>query len=169
MRAISKYTMELEPGSGRGTPACYASGNGYMGTNGLLVRRHYTNDLTIQPPVRPGRVADGLSKTVLVGESSFGDPDRPNRSWQIGVTGEFAYNVKNMANNAINSGCRGPVPCTNPARNNVGFGSQHAGGGTHFAMGDGSVHFISENIEVLVLMAMASRSADDTVTDDVFK
>jgi hypothetical protein len=75
--------------------------------------------------------------------------------------------VKNVAD-SINSACRGPSPCTNPPRNNMGFGSEHAGGGCHFVMGDGSVHFMSENIEKLILLALASRSADDTVTDDVF-
>jgi prepilin-type N-terminal cleavage/methylation domain-containing protein len=164
-RATSKYTMELEGGGGRGTPNCYAIGKGGIATNGLIVRRHITNDLNAQPPVRVGRVADGMSKTVMVGESSFGDPNSHTRAWQIGVTGEYAYSVKNVFQ-AINSGCRGPTPCTNPARNNIGFGSQHPGGGTHFVMGDGSVHFISENIDLLTLIAMASRSADDTVTDD---
>jgi prepilin-type processing-associated H-X9-DG protein len=69
---------------------------------------------------------------------------------------------------SINSGCRGPSPCANPKRNNIGFGSEHPGGGCHFVMGDGSVHFMSENIDLTVLVALGSRAADDMVTDDVY-
>lgn len=166
-RSASRYTMELEPGKLLGTPNCFALGKGGIGTNGLIVRRHITNDLNPLPSVRAGRVSDGLSKTVLVGESAFGDPERHTRAWQIGVTGEYAYSVKNIAD-SINSACRGPSPCTNPERNNIGFGSEHAGGGCHFVMGDGSVHFMSENIERLVFLALGSRSGDDNVTDDAF-
>jgi hypothetical protein len=166
-RPKSRYTMELEGSKGFGQPNCYAHNNGDIGTNGLIIRRHITNVLEPQPHVRVGSVSDGMSKTVMVGESAFGDPAKHTRTWHIGVTGEFAYSVKNVAD-SINSACRGPSPCTNPPRNNMGFGSEHAGGGCHFVMGDGSVHFMSENIEKLILLALASRSADDTVTDDVF-
>jgi Protein of unknown function (DUF1559) len=162
----SRYTMELEPGGGR-RANCYANSKGGMANNGLIIRRHVTGLLEPLPPVRMGRCSDGLSKTVMVGESAFGDPNSPTRAWQIGVTGEYAYSVKNVAF-AINSGCRGPAPCANPERNNIGFGSEHPGGACHFVMGDGSVHFMSENIDLLVLFALASRAADDLVTDDVF-
>jgi hypothetical protein len=169
-RPKSRYTMELEPSTGFGTPNCYASGKGGIATNGLIIRRHITNVLEPQPPVRVGRVSDGMSKTILVGESAFGDPKRHTRTWHIGVTGEYAYSVKNI-HDSINSACRGDLPyvCTNPARNNIGFGSEHAGGGCHFVMGDGSVHFMSENIERLVFLAMGSRSGDDVVGDEAFK
>jgi prepilin-type N-terminal cleavage/methylation domain-containing protein len=167
-RPASRYHMELEGAKSLGTPNCYALGKGGIGTNGLIVRRHITNDLNPQPPVRAGRVSDGMSKTIMVGESAFGDPERHTRAWQIGVTGEYAYSVKNIAD-AINSACRGPSPCTNPERNNMGFGSEHAGGGAHFVMGDGSVHFMSENIEKLTFLALGSRAADDPINDAVFK
>jgi len=172
-RSQSRYTMELEPVSGGrgggGTQACYASGRGYLANNGLIIRRHIVNSLEPMPPVRAGKVSDGLSKTVMVGESAFGDPEAATRAWQIGVTGEYAYGVKNVAY-AINSGCRGPAPCLNvEKRNNIGFGSQHPGGGCHFVMGDASVQFMSENIDLLVLFALASRSGDDQVSGDAFK
>jgi prepilin-type N-terminal cleavage/methylation domain-containing protein len=170
-RPKSRYTMELEKTSSLlgGTPSCYALGKGGIANNGLIVRRHFINDLNPLQPVRVGRVSDGMSKTAMVGESAFGDPENRNRTWHIGVTGEWAYNVKNLYE-PINTGCRGNAPwvCTNPDRNVIGFGSEHPGGGAHFVMGDGSVHFMSENIELIVFLAMGSRSADDLVTDDVF-
>jgi type II secretory pathway pseudopilin PulG len=165
-RKISPYTMELEPSSGRGTPNCYARARGGIGTNGLIVRRHVMNLPDEQPPVRLSRCTDGTSKTFMVGESAFGDPNDGTRSWQIGVTGEYAYSVKNVAC-AINSCGRGPG-LVNADRNNIGFGSEHGGGGCHFVMGDGSVHFMSENIELVVMFALASRQAADEVGDDVF-
>jgi prepilin-type N-terminal cleavage/methylation domain-containing protein len=167
-RTISPYAMDTLPPPRPGLPgACYAVDKGGMGNNGLIIRRHTINTLEEKAPVRAGRCSDGLSKTLMVGESSFGDPDAGTRSWQIGVTGEYAYSVKNVAE-AINSGCRGPAPCTNPSRNNIGFGSEHPGGGCHFVMGDGSVHFLSENIEFKLLIALASRAAGDEVPDDAF-
>jgi type II secretory pathway pseudopilin PulG len=162
----SSYTMELEPGSGsRGSPPCYALANGRIGTNGLIIRRHIMHSLERQPEVRLAKATDGLSKTFMVGESSFGDPEDGTRPWIIGVVGEFAYSSKNVAY-AINSGGRGPG-LANPPRNNIGFGSDHPGG-CHFVMGDAAVHFMSENIDLVVLFALASRQAGDTLSDDVY-
>jgi prepilin-type N-terminal cleavage/methylation domain-containing protein len=162
----SLYTMELEKSSSsRTNPACYALDKGRIGTNGLIIRRHVMQSLEEQPPVRVAKATDGLTKTFMVGESAFGDPEDGTRPWIIGVVGEFAYSAKNVAY-AINSGGRGPGQA-NPPRNNVGFGSEHAGG-CHFVMGDAAVHFMSENIDLLVMFGLASRQAADHVADDVF-
>jgi prepilin-type N-terminal cleavage/methylation domain-containing protein/prepilin-type processing-associated H-X9-DG protein len=159
----SPYTMELVPSTGRANSPCYAVANGGVATNGLLIRRHTDGRKERLGTVRIGRVLDGMSNTFLVGESAFGDPDDGTRPWIIGSVGEYMYSNKNVAY-AINSGGRG-LGQANAARNNMGFGSEHPGG-CHFAMGDGSVHFYSENTELLVLFALASRQADDVVTSD---
>jgi hypothetical protein len=170
-RSKSRYTMELKPVDPLfgGIPDCYAIDKGGVANNGLITLRHRVNDLNPLPPVRVGKVSDGMSKTAMVGESAFGDPENRSRSWYIGLTGEWAYNVKSLYE-PINIGCRGNAPwvCTNPSRNVMGFGSEHPGGGAHFVMGDGSVHFLSENIQLVVYLALGSRSADDLVSDDVF-
>ena len=57
----------------------------------------------------------------------------------------------------------GPPP-TNSSLAVGGFGSYHPGG-SQFAMGDGSVQFISQTIDVLVYLNLANR-ADNQLTDD---
>ena len=160
----SPYKMELvRGGASRATPPCFAVANGRVAENGLINRRHIMGSDERLPPVRLAKVTDGTSKTFLVGESAFGTEDDGTRPWIIGVVGEYMYSSKNVAY-AINSGGRGPGQA-NPPRNNMGFGSEHPGG-CHFAMGDGSVQFLSENIELVVLFALASRQAGDTVPEE---
>jgi prepilin-type processing-associated H-X9-DG protein len=162
----SPYKMELvSGGASRANPPCYAAANGRIAENGLINRRHLMGSAERKAPVRLAKVTDGTSKTFLVGESAFGSEDEGTRPWIVGVVGEYMYSAKNVAY-AINSGCRG-LGCPNPPRNNIGFGSEHPGG-CHFAMGDGSVHFLSENIELVVMFALASRQAADAINNDVF-
>ncbi len=56
------------------------------------------------------------------------------------------------------------APCTNKTMevNNTFFGSFHPSG-ANFAMGDGGVRFLSDSIDMSILMAMASRNAEDVV------
>ena len=162
----SPYTMELQQsGASRANPPCYAAVNGRIGTNGLITRRHIMGSTELQPIVRLATCTDGLSKTFMIGESAFGDPEDGTRPWIIGVVGEYMYSSKNVAY-AINSGGRGPG-LANPPRNNIGFGSEHPGG-CHVAMGDGSVQFLSENIDLVVLFGLASRQAGETNADHAY-
>lgn len=48
--------------------------------------------------------------------------------------------------------------------NNVSFGSQHEGG-THFTMCDDDARFVSENVDLGVYKATASRSGGEVNTD----
>jgi prepilin-type N-terminal cleavage/methylation domain-containing protein len=159
--AQSIYPMELVPSTGDSRiRRCYGNDTGRFAANGLIIRRHIINSLELYPQVRTAKVTDGTSQTLMIGESAFGDPGDGTRPWIIGIVGEFAYSSKNVAY-AINSGGRG-LGLVNPPRNNVGFGSEHAGG-CHFAMGDASVQFLSENIDLLVLFALASRQSGDSI------
>ena len=56
------------------------------------------------------------------------------------------------------------VPSANKklALENLPWGSFHAGG-TNFAMGDGSVKFLSDGLDTIVFMAVASRNGDEVV------
>ena len=67
------YEMEVvQSGSSRGRPSCVDGGGGPIASNGLIVR---SGDVGFS------KIADGTSKTVLVGESAFGEPEfqRPAR------------------------------------------------------------------------------------------
>lgn len=78
-------------------------------------------------------VTDGLSNTVMIGECG---PASTNGIW-MGVRGN------SFENDAVTDASR-----FSPINGGVGtFGSAHEGG-THFLMGDGAVHFVSEAINL---------------------
>jgi len=132
--------------------ACASGVYGFIANNGVVVPKI---------SVRYKNITDGTSKTFVVGEAAFGDHiENENRSWIVGSVGGYYYTAKNLAW-AINSGAR-PLSVK---KNDLGFGSQHPGG-CHFALADGSVHFITENIELRVLFNLACR--EDGQTTDSF-
>jgi prepilin-type N-terminal cleavage/methylation domain-containing protein/prepilin-type processing-associated H-X9-DG protein len=146
----SPYTMELQEqsSSSRRDPNCVDAGGGKVANNGVIVRK---------PQIDFAMIADGTSNTLLVGEAAFGEPQEQNtRAWWVGSHGGYLYTAKNVTF-AINSGAR-----PGPLRNDMGFGSYHPGG-CHFAMVDGSVQFIGENVDLKVLFAVASRDGGDLI------
>lgn len=119
------------------------SDGGHVAINGIIVHG---------PLVRFKSITDGTSKTLVVGEAAFGDHiENSNRSWIAGLIGDLFYYTSKNVTYPINSGAR-----PGPQRNNMGFGSQHPGG-CHFALADGSVHFMNENVEFRVLANLACR------------
>jgi prepilin-type N-terminal cleavage/methylation domain-containing protein len=112
--------------------------------------------------VKPSRATDGLSHTLLIGE--LVDYDSVQRTFEgdawvrgVGITytvRDFLAGCRNIRY-AINS----PPPSNEG--NNTPFSSMHPAGGTHFAMGDGSVSFISEDIDIALYQALASRDGGE--------
>jgi hypothetical protein len=111
-------------------------------------------------------ISDGLSKTFLIGESSW-DEGIGNRVWAIGTIGAVGgnsnvwatYSGRNvlLAQNTEASG-RG---LGQYRANDVSFGSRHIAAGGHVGMGDGSVQFVSENIDLKTLKSLASRASGE--------
>jgi prepilin-type N-terminal cleavage/methylation domain-containing protein len=113
---------------------------------------------------------DGLSNTFLMGEIS-GEP-APGwaanwRDWTQGASGPVAtgaiasYSTKNVVYPISRySGYTGG----NVSRlyNDVRFSSQHVGG-AHFLMGDGTVRFVSENMDFATYQAAASRGEGESL------
>ncbi len=114
---------------------------------------------------------DGLSNTFLMGEIS-GEP-APGwsanwRDWTQGGSGNVAsngvasYSTKNVVYPISRySGYTGG----NVSRlyNDVRFSSQHVGG-AHFLMGDGTVRFVSENVDFPTYQAAASRGDAESLS-----
>ncbi|WLD15388.1 DUF1559 domain-containing protein [Planctellipticum variicoloris] len=141
--------------------------HGGIATNGLLTR-----NLSL----RFGDCTDGLTNTFLMGEIS-GQTDPTSgyatswRPWIQGAsngtgfptsaaTGTAMYSSKNVTHPIGKySGYQGGT--ANRLFNNVRFSSQHVGG-CHFLMGDGSVRFVSENIDFVTYQAAASRGDAET-------
>lgn len=106
---------------------------------------------------------DGLSNTMLMGEISGETANGWSASWRdwtqgansTPTGGSASYASKNLT--FALSRYSGYTP-GNVARlfNDVRFSSQHVGG-SHFVMGDGTVRFISENIDFATYQAAGSR------------
>jgi hypothetical protein len=128
--------------------------HGGLATNGMLTRNAF---------LRFADCTDGLSNTFLMGEVSSNQAagwNRSFRAWTQGTNflGDTAavYSAKSVTSQiAQNSGWRGNT--SGSLFNDVRFSSQHVGG-THFLMGDGTVRFVSENIDFATYQAAASRS-----------
>jgi prepilin-type N-terminal cleavage/methylation domain-containing protein/prepilin-type processing-associated H-X9-DG protein len=122
----------------------------------------YANTGMLYPnsKVRIKDVLDGTSHTAIIGEQSWSG-GRPS-AWYAGMgngPGEI-YCMKN-----IRFGIHAERCCANdntgPAElNDAGFGSQHPSR-AHFVYVDGSVHVISESIDLNVLLAIATKSSQE--------
>jgi prepilin-type N-terminal cleavage/methylation domain-containing protein/prepilin-type processing-associated H-X9-DG protein len=105
-------------------------------------------------------ITDGTSNTILVGELSWGIPSAPvpYRGWNRGC-GNAATSTYGC------TGCKNVAfSINNPAGigagNDLAFGSLHPGG-ANVAFCDGSVHFLSDNTDLGVLMSTASRNGGE--------
>lgn len=117
--------------------------------NGILC----SNQTNVNAPTKIRDLTDGTSNTFIIGEAM---PGWTRWNWW--------YNP-----NACTATCAIPLNRVlkvaknlNDWPNNYGFASRHVGGG-QFAMGDGSVRFVSENIDTVVYRASATISSGEVV------
>lgn len=108
---------------------------------------------------------DGTSSTIMLGEMSWDSPrfGTRYRSWlRGGAAGTIQYSVasRNVVN-AINSGRKAMM--ISPY-NDVPMGSMHPGG-TNFTLGDASVRYISETIDMTTYRALGSRDDGEAIGD----
>jgi len=150
-------------------PTFYDHGN-------TLDRNHLSGMFTrLGAVVRISDVADGSSNTIFVGEMI---PTCNDHSGTIGGGGQWNYNGDNNAHastlapiNTFNT-CRWATAaqitnsqCTNPNNWNWswGFRSMHAGG-AQFLFVDGSVQFLSQNINYFTYQNLGGRADGNPVT-----
>jgi prepilin-type N-terminal cleavage/methylation domain-containing protein len=144
-----------------------SGGNGAWSFHGML--SHYqetTGSISTNRIVRLADVIDGTTNTLMLGEISVHLPTaipgtttaQPNqyRTWVRGNNGG-AGAVKNI---------RYPINSTfyNGSNNfnEISMASEHPGG-AQFALGDASVRFISENIDLIVYQMSASMNGAENV------
>jgi prepilin-type N-terminal cleavage/methylation domain-containing protein/prepilin-type processing-associated H-X9-DG protein len=136
--------------------SCYNSVEGF----GILWRYSYFNG-----GVKLSQVTDGCSKTLLIGETSpvdhYSAAFSSDGDWAItGVQLSFDWATSAACRDgsgSLNSGVCWPIM--------RGFRSYHPGG-VQFAFVDGSVHFISNNINHPTLRALSTRARGEVVSGE---
>lgn len=113
---------------------------------------------------QPSHIRDGLSNTLAIGEVLGGGPQTYAGhfwgSWLLldtrdGINGPFTVVGGGWADKEAEGNYTG--------FRDTGFASRHTGG-CHFAMGDGSVHFLSEMMDQHVLSALTTRKGGEPET-----
>lgn len=123
-------------------PDCHADG----GCGGLFWRVTYRQSRTLSD------VRDGLSNTLMVGEDVASEN---NHSTAFYANSDWATCAA-----PLNYFPRPPRP--NDWWDVIGFRSRHPGG-AQFALGDGSVRFLSETIDATLYRALSTRARRENV------
>lgn len=167
-------------GDGRSTYA------GIAGAGSVAVRdldNRFYGDVSIDGMLYPDSavaaadVADGMSKTLMLGERAY-MVDHAIELWMVGAAWIGRTRVEEVHQQATKN-LRFPVnadpdrfgyfrgdparPPTDPGtlkRNDLYFGSFHPGG-AHFATADAAVRFIAADIDALLLAGLATRAGGE--------
>lgn len=117
-------------------------------------------------------ITDGTSTTLLIGETAYNLPDYKFTSASSSCNGQSRYGFTYWANPYPGSTVCFTAADFNPhdvANDSVfdsnwrkSFRSDHVGG-VQFVFADGSVHFISENIDADLLDALATRNGGEVI------
>jgi prepilin-type N-terminal cleavage/methylation domain-containing protein len=138
-----------------GTGSVYLASNADPGaTSGIYSRGGYS--------ARFADVTDGLSNTIFMGEIRSECSDHAQQGWAQLNTNMFATAAPinyNTCPQGPGTGCNSPTAWNT----SMGFKSRHVGG-AHFLMGDGSVHFLSENINYTTYQALGDRRDGTPIT-----
>jgi len=131
--------------------------------NGMLSHyRDTTGSISTRRVVRLTDVTDGLTNTLMLAERSVNMPNgyafnHDYRSWIRGNSGGSGAtkNVTFPINSTWYNGSSN--------FNHISFGSNHSGG-CNFALGDGSVRFVNQNIQLNLYKAMASMDSGEVAS-----
>jgi len=117
-------------------------------------------------PRKLSQVTDGLSNTLAVGEfvqrdrtGFYGDEIGNIRAWILGGTNAYASYVLKVVQNPINSPLGRPEGV---GFNHLPMSSNHPGG-AQFLVGDGSVRFLTESINLDVYRALSTADGDEVI------
>lgn len=126
--------------------------------------------LFLNSHIRYSQITDGASKTIILGEVAVeGKPGEDNKS-QLGWISGTRTTLRNTGTD-LNAEIHDPdMPHGNdePPKQKrdisfVGGFSSHHPGGAHFAFGDGSVRFLSQNINVETFKNLGNRADGELV------
>ncbi|MDB5339966.1 MAG: hypothetical protein JWN70_5585 [Planctomycetaceae bacterium] len=120
--------------------------------------------------VRMRDITDGTSNTIMAGEIvlSTDTSDRRGRLYNA-YDGNASVSTLYPPNTTVGDkelACTSQVasPCITTGNNNLSFRSLHTGG-AHVVLGDGSVRFISSNINTLLFNYLGARADGNVIGD----
>ena len=126
----------------------------FIGDNRPLIEPETGDGMMInKTPIRLANVTDGSSSTLFVGEVTGGEVGS-NRGWI------YANGTLFSTGWGINGAGTIPGEGVFIQNGEAPFSSYHPGG-CHFARVDSSTQYVSQDIDVLVLVALTTRDADD--------
>jgi prepilin-type processing-associated H-X9-DG protein len=135
--------------------------NGAWSAHGILSHyRETSGSVSTFRVIKMGDIVDGTSNTLMLGEMSMTLPagqSNQYRTWIRGNSGGSGSckNVTYPINSTFYNGSNN--------FNHISFGSNHSGG-CNFAMGDASVRFISQSIDLPTYKALASINGNEVAT-----
>jgi prepilin-type processing-associated H-X9-DG protein len=160
------FEPDFWPG-GRFDPAfrgvLHGTGVAYNGVPAPTGTRAGQSVTTMGGPERIANITDGTSNTLMVGECTFVDVTRRATFWaytyasynQSSIGPQSFHLNHRYGNNTVGSGCWTPTTQFGDQMCKRAFGSLHSNG-TNFAMADGSVRYISYNVDMNMLGNMAT-------------
>jgi prepilin-type N-terminal cleavage/methylation domain-containing protein/prepilin-type processing-associated H-X9-DG protein len=176
-----KYALTSYGGNGgtQSHPPASTTGDGIFAGTGPAI----TTPPTLQYGlVRIRDVLDGTTNTVLLGERSHtdavydqyfstGGTSNPMTGWgfwasaggQLGIT-DVTLSSFGPINYLMPAGVATPNGSNEENLRLCAFGSRHTGG-AQFAMADGSVRFVSENVDRNLARAIGTRAGSEVVGD----
>jgi prepilin-type N-terminal cleavage/methylation domain-containing protein len=135
-------------------PCCQGHQMGYDPTTGLYAGNSSVGMFSRGTPgYRFSEVTDGLSNTIMLGECL------PREEWFLSA---FANNQTVLPTHVPINLPDTQVALVYPFYQRLGFASHHPGG-AGFAMGDGSVTFMNDNINYLLFNALGTRAGGEPV------
>ncbi|HEY2147753.1 MAG TPA: DUF1559 domain-containing protein [Pirellulales bacterium] len=133
----------------------YANNQGVLLNVSDLINLGITGAL-VAPRVKPAMIVDGMSKTILVGESS-GRAARDGPSWRLSGTWSAGTNCINTS---------GIINAPDAIETDQ-YHSDH-GNGVNMLFCDSSNHYLTETIDINVLRGLCSRNGFETINNDAY-
>ena len=114
-------------------------------------------------------ISDGLSNTIFVGEVRADSSNHVRAGWshsnKWGIFTQVPINFDSMEPDVATATAKGKTACNARCTWNseVGFKSRHSGGAM-FVLGDGSVQFLSQNIDMVNYNRLGAKADGNTAS-----
>lgn len=142
-----------------------------LGTFNAADLSEYSGPFTRQQhPTKLTQITDGLSNTIFFGEARPDCSDHIQEGWAGHNNGSGLVSTVIPINYDTCNHDDDPVPAQHKKCNwatELGFRSAHPGG-ANFALGDGSVHFFTENLDHQTYQYLGDKADGQVISGDVF-